>query len=135
MHILMSYGISQCPKSRKSEFPQLPGQYPETFCYIEHCTVLYSAEYQYPSEYKDFFKLGPTCKSPLKSFWTPRVYLGHSTSRSSKMFIPLEFLVSCPTTKSRMLKSSPKSPRRSLTSSMPVKLKQDEVFLGSECPT
>ena len=40
------------------EFPQLPGQYPETFCYIEHCTVLYCAEYQYPSEYKDFFKLG-----------------------------------------------------------------------------
>ena len=58
MHIPMSYGISQCPKSQKSEFPQLPGQYPETFCYIEHCTVLYSAEYQYPSEYKDFFKLG-----------------------------------------------------------------------------
>ena len=58
MHIPMSYGISQCPKSRKSEFPQLPGQYPETFCYIEHCTVLYCAEYQYPSENKDFFKLG-----------------------------------------------------------------------------
>ena len=56
--------ISQYPQAyflkilTKPEFPQLPGQYPETFCYIEHCTVLYSAEYQYPSEYKDFFKLG-----------------------------------------------------------------------------
>ena len=51
--------MSKIPKIlTKPEFPQLPGQYPETFCYIEHCTVLYCAEYQYPSEYKDFFKLG-----------------------------------------------------------------------------
>ena len=61
-NVLWYLPMSKIPKIlkilTKPEFPQLPGQYPETFCYIEHCTVLYSAEYQYPSEYKDFFKLG-----------------------------------------------------------------------------
>ena len=71
------------------KFPQLPGQYPETFFYIEHCTVLYSARYQYPYGYKDFFKLGAIWRfdegklTALRNIWRSMIRLSDCLSDTS----------------------------------------------------
>ena len=54
--------MSPSPKSRKSlNFPSYLAnilKYLVILSVVQDCTVLYSAEYQYPYKYSDFFKLG-----------------------------------------------------------------------------
>ena len=77
--------MSPSPKSRKSlNFPSYLAnilKYLVILSVVQDCTVLYSAEYQYPYEYSDFFKLGATAADRGVGRWIihntlyPRIFL------------------------------------------------------------